>query len=185
MRGQAFLFPGPGLAWISLEETAGGSSGPWKNWDLVVKPSCKFSPLSRPIFLPASLSPQDNRKAREGFLSSWASWGRRGALPLVQALVIAGTPPGPGPAPPPPHPPHKGEQLHQLLCSRSRLLWARPPTQSLKRPAHPGEGASPSTLPPTFHFPCPCQASNLAAAGISWPGMMPGYESLFSHFPAV
>lgn len=119
MRGQAFLFSAPGLAWISLEETAGGSSGPWKNWDLVGKPSCKFSPLSRPIFLPASLSPQDNRKAQEGFLSSWASWGRRGALPLVQALVIAGTPPGPGPAPPPPSPPQGGAVTSAALLSLS------------------------------------------------------------------
>lgn len=98
--GQTSLFPAPGLAWLSLEGTVRGSTGSQENLDLVIQPSGKFSPLSGQLFFPPPFLLKIIEMPRRGFFPHPPAGGG-GALPLAQAPVIAGTPPGPGPAPTP------------------------------------------------------------------------------------
>ena len=126
LRRQAFPFPAPGLGWISLEETAGGSSGPRENWDLIVEPSCKFSPLSGQLFFPPPFLLKIIEIPREGFLFSWASWGRLVPCHWPGLQSRQAHPLGLGQLPPPP--PTRGSSyiscslLAPALCGRGLCL---------------------------------------------------------------
>lgn len=82
-----------------------------------------------PAFLPASLSSQIIETPRRGFLSRWqARVGVAGALPLVQALVITGTPLGPEPTPTS----ARRATVLAASCPAQGSHWERPSDLSMK-----------------------------------------------------
>lgn len=104
----------PGFFWRGQWE---GALAQRENWDLVIKPSCKFSLLSSQLFFLPHFLLQIIEIPWRGSFSPWqAEGGRgRGALPLATPWAWANSPL-----------PQQGVQLHQLLSQALAIAGGGP-----------------------------------------------------------
>ena len=172
-------FPVPSLR-LGLD-FRGGDSGRelWAtgNWDLVIKPSCKFSPLSSQLFFPPSFLPKIIETPGRG----------RDSLPPGPAGGGGGPAIGPGPrhrrhtpwawASTPPHPRNQEGAITSAALSQLQASVEAAMTWSLKGPASPGEGLPALTRPPDLGLSLP-PVRPMAAAEIGRGDRRLGFEAL-------